>query len=210
MRPIVTLPTFLLMLTIYHVLDFAIEHTRSGSKLSLDALLLSPWYCGAMALCLIEYAVEYWLFPSWKSSSRLSTVCYIVGTLGMAFGDGLRKASMIHNKSFTHVITQVKRKDHRLVTSGPYRVWRHPGYAGWYYWSLSSQLLLQNPISLVVFAFVGSRFFRERIPYEEDTLATFFGREYAAYASRTGIWIPGVKGSFPYKPNVSRQSERPS
>lgn len=198
MWPSLTLATFFLLLSAYHILDFTIEHKRSGSRLSLDALLLSPWYCAAMALCLVEYALEWWVAPGWKCSGRASSACYFLGLAGMLFGDGLRKASMIQNKSFTHIIARVKRRDHELVTSGVYRVWRHPGYAGWYYWCVSSQVLLMNPASLLAFAVVGSWFFRDRVTFEEDTLAAFFGRKYAEYAARTGIWIPGVRGAFPY------------
>ena len=40
---------------------------------------------------------------------------------------------------FTHLIQYSKRKDHVLVTDGPYRFVRHPGYAGWAIWAISTQ-----------------------------------------------------------------------
>lgn len=39
-----------------------------------------------------------------------------------------------------------------------------------------------------------SRFFRERVPVEEQRLLGMFGAAYAAYAAATPILIPGVHG----------------
>lgn len=43
---------------------------------------------------------------------------------------------------------------------------RHPSYAGFFYWCLGTQLVLQNPISFIVFAVVLWRFFYYRIRCE--------------------------------------------
>ncbi len=40
---------------------------------------------------------------------------------------------------------------------------RHPSYAGFFYWALGTQLLLQNPLSLLFFCVVLWRFFYYRI-----------------------------------------------
>ena len=58
---------------------------------------------------------------------------------------------------------------------------RHPSYAGWFMWSLGSQLILINPICLLAYAYVSFSFFSERIYCEEFMLLKFFGREYREY-----------------------------
>ena len=58
---------------------------------------------------------------------------------------------------------------------------RHPSYAGWFMWSLGSQLILVNPICLLAYAYVSFSFFSERIYCEEFMLLKFFGNEYREY-----------------------------
>jgi len=45
------------------------------------------------------------------------------------------------------------------------RYLRHPSYTGFFYWGIGTQLLLMNPISLIGYAVVLFRFFKERIRY---------------------------------------------
>ncbi|CAI5502825.1 unnamed protein product [Closterium sp. Naga37s-1] len=69
---------------------------------------------------------------------------------------------------------------------------RHPGYTGWFMWSIATQLLLVNPLCTLAFALVSWRFFAARIPYEEFYLHQFFGLEYARYAASVPSGIPFV------------------
>ena len=55
-------------------------------------------------------------------------------------GDVLRKLSMFWcGSGFTHLIQYRKRTEHRLITTGPYAIVRHPGYTGWAIWAIASQ-----------------------------------------------------------------------
>ena len=74
---------------------------------------------------------------------------------------------------------------------------RHPSYTGWFWWALGTQLVLQNPLSFVLF-FVGAfLFFRDRIEFEEYLLLEQFGKEYDDYMKRSYIGIPFIKSSKP-------------
>lgn len=44
---------------------------------------------------------------------------------------------------------------------------RHPAYFGWFWWSIGTQMLLCNPVCIVVYAAASWRFFSQRIPFEE-------------------------------------------
>lgn len=109
------------------------------------------------------------------------------------FGQYLRSAAMIHaSDNFSHVIARQKLVGHKLVTSGVYSYFRHPSYAGFFYWALGTQFVLQNPITFCVYGFVLWRFFTKRIKGEEALLVRFFGDEYVQYRKRVGTYIPFV------------------
>ena len=57
-------------------------------------------------------------------------------------------------KAFTHLIKTERRPGHELVTTGVYRVLRHPGYFGWFVWACGTQILLCNVICTVLFYLV--------------------------------------------------------
>lgn len=86
---------------------------------------------------------------------------------------------------------------------------RHPSYAGFFYWALGTQLLLQNPFCFIFFLASLWRFFFYRIRGqhllskmitsansnivgEENALIKFFGEEYSRYRERVGTKIPFI------------------
>lgn len=93
------------------------------------------------------------------------------------------------------VVAEKKSPKHTLVTEGVYRFIRHPGYAGWFYWSIGTQLVLGNPVCVVAFAVSTWMFFRDRIAYEEDLLSSegFFGQKYVDYKRATPTFIPFIQ-----------------
>ena len=87
----------------------------------------------------------------------------------------------------------IKTEDTQQVASGPYRVVRHPLYAG--------SLLLLISISLVFgdwiifgYSIIGVIAFRLLvIPAEEEQLLNAFGEDYECYQSRTGTLFPWIR-----------------
>eukprot|EP00741_Cyanophora_paradoxa_P006398 tig00001001_g6202.t1 len=143
-----------------------------------------------MAVAMIEFWIEAYFFPWMKGGAWL----FWAGLAAMVSGDVLRKAAMVtaqHN--FTHAIAHYREERHVLVTWGVYRYIRHPGYLGWFVWSISSQILLANPVCLPFFVWASWKFFAERIPYEERLLSQFFGDEFEEYRERTPTWIPFIE-----------------
>lgn len=106
------------------------------------------------------------------------------GVVVVFLGQFLRSAAMIKAASnFSHTVAFRKRMGHQLVTDGIYALvtsftplysvsdatcrWsRHPSYAGFFYWALGTQLVLQNPLSFCVFCVLLMRFFSPRIKGE--------------------------------------------
>jgi protein-S-isoprenylcysteine O-methyltransferase Ste14 len=82
--------------------------------------------------------------------------------------------------------------DHRVVTAGPYRVLRHPSYAGALVAVLGLGLAFGNVVSLAALlgcALVGVVY---RIRVEEGVLTSALGDDYTAYAARTNRLVPGL------------------
>ena len=104
------------------------------------------------------------------------------GIAVVVVGQTLRSVAMITAAAnFNHAVQFKKQDEHKLVTNGiyayvyapklllpytaiyhNYRIFRHPSYAGFFYWALGSQLVLQNPVSFVAFVVVLWRFFYHR------------------------------------------------
>jgi protein-S-isoprenylcysteine O-methyltransferase Ste14 len=85
--------------------------------------------------------------------------------------------------------TVVTRREHTLVTHGPYRWVRHPFYVVGFLWCLSLSLLTANwLLALLGGAALSMLVIRTRV--EEAKLIERFGDEYRAYARRTGRFFP--------------------
>lgn len=190
--PAIRVFTLVVSLILYHILDFVLHNRCHPQPISFDACLCSVEYVAAFALSLTEYILEY-LFCAWKRSNPMITLCYALGLIGMVLGDGLRKLAMIQNRiGFTHKIATIRKEEHTLVVSGVYRLFRHPGYLGWFIWAVSTQVMLANPLSIIVFILVSWKFFSDRIVYEEQTLLALFGDEYMEYMKHTRCYIPFI------------------
>merc|ERR1719323_1565782 len=103
---------------------------------------------------MIAAIVEYWAeLGFWTAMPAAETVRGVLTGLGFLLGLagwGLRTAALFTAKSnFTHLVARRKQANHVLVTVGVYRLCRHPSYAGWFLWSISTQLVLGNPICFV-------------------------------------------------------------
>lgn len=83
-------------------------------------------------------------------------------------------------------------KNHRLVTTGPFRFVRHPMYTG----MLMSTLGLGIASWNIVYALTGMCFsirFALRAPAEDAVLREKFRKQYPPYAERTGMFLPKIR-----------------
>lgn len=79
--------------------------------------------------------------------------------------------------------------DHRLITSGPYRVIRHPGYFG-FLLALPGMGLALGSVTILAFTVAILAWLVSRIREEEAMLVEQFGDEYREYQRRTKRLIP--------------------
>ena len=126
-----------------------------------------------------------WTAP-FTLNAKLAALLVVI--LGYAFGSW----ALIENKFFSGVVRIQTDRGHRVVTTGPYRFVRHPGYAGALWTYLATPILFDSlwafiP-SLLLFAVLVLR-----TSLEDRTLQAELPG-YAEYAQRTryrlfpGIW----------------------
>ena len=84
------------------------------------------------------------------------------------------------------------RSEQRVVTEGPYRIVRHPGYLGDLLLWPGAGLAAANWIATAAIVTAMGRAFRKRIATEEAMLAEAFPEDFPRYAGRTWRLIPFV------------------
>lgn len=183
---------FIATWSVFHWGEFAVTAGWNRDRCSVNSFLLDNGanYHIANGSALIEYLITLYWKPSLKTFPYISQFGLVVAMSGQV----LRTTAMIHaSTNFSHAVAFRKRVSHKLVTDGIYSWSRHPSYAGFLYWSLGTQLVLQNPICFVGFAIILWRFFFCRIRVEERALVQFFGESYRAYRQKVGTKIPFIR-----------------
>jgi len=191
---------FRLLAAVIFVIGVAISayHRRKADREGGDKISLKEEGL-PITIALRVFGLMVWLGvfaflinPAWIAWSRLDLPEWArwVGVGMGAAGDALAYwvfSSLGNNVSPT-VIT---RKEHSLVTSGPYRWVRHPlymmgliGYLGFALLSESWFIALMAVITFVILSL--------RLPKEEARLIERFGSEYREYMRRTGRFLPKV------------------
>ena len=182
-------------LCVFHLLEFILTARMQPNLVTIDSFLLNHSREYHIALC--AAASEYWLERLLVPHLKGSMFLFFLGLAMVGGGQAIRSLAMYTaGSNFTHQVADEHATGHILVKGGIYSLLRHPAYFGWFWWSIGSQVLLGNPICLVLYSIASWSFFANRIPYEEQTLSKFFGDEYIRYARRTIIGIPFIKSKF--------------
>lgn len=128
--------------------------------------------------------------PKWMSWSSLPIPLWgrWIGVVLVGLG-GLLVLWTFSNLGKNLTDTVVTRKDHSLVTSGPYRYVRHPFYLAGFVALLGGSLATANWF-LLLSGLVPLGFLIVRTRIEEEKLIERFGDEYRDYVARTGRFLP--------------------
>lgn len=182
----------LFIIQIYFVSRFR----QAGDKVSADQKASEREGLGKISikiiasLALIGFLVLYALNPNWLTALSVPFPDWL-RWLGIAFGC---VSFMIYIWALATLGKEWSpnlqtRKNHQLVTTGPYARMRHPLYAAYILFMTSIALLTANCFFialLVASIFVLVR----RIPMEEQILIETFGEEYKTYMQKTRGLIP--------------------
>jgi protein-S-isoprenylcysteine O-methyltransferase Ste14 len=80
-------------------------------------------------------------------------------------------------------------KEHKIITSGPYRVIRHPIYTAMFIWVIGLALFTAN-MAFALLALLTIIGLILRVPKEEKMMIEQFGDEYKKYMQITGRFFP--------------------
>ena len=139
---------------------------------------------GTQTAALLEHA---WAHHGSFPPGEYVAVFFLLAALGIA----LRAwAVRTLDRHFTWHVTIID--GHRLVTSGPYRWFRHPSYVGALVAYVAFPLALGSWVSAAIALPVLIDAFRRRVRLEEARLAAHFGSEWAAFARRVPSYWPGT------------------
>jgi protein-S-isoprenylcysteine O-methyltransferase Ste14 len=148
-------------------------------------LVLLASYIVAIAGAVISAVALPWaaLAPAWAASA--------VGLLVLWTGIGLRWWAMSTlGRYFTFTVQSSA--DQPVISDGPYRFVRHPGYTGVVLAMVGLGLLLANWLSVVVLAVVVAAGVSYRISVEERALMATLGQPYENYRSTRRRLVPYV------------------
>jgi len=120
---------------------------------------------------------------AWKAEARLAALVLIWGGLVLRLWAILTLGAFFRRTVHLH-------DDHRMVTSGPYRIVRNPAYLGSLLTLVSVGLGLGSWLSAVVLAVAGLIAFGQRIRVEDAAMTARFGEAHLAYRKRKAALIP--------------------
>ena len=81
-----------------------------------------------------------------------------------------------------------------LITRGPFAVVRHPLYASLIWMFVGGSLVYANPLSLALTLAVFVPMMYVRAAKEDAVLGDSFGEGFESYRSRTGMFLPRIRG----------------
>jgi protein-S-isoprenylcysteine O-methyltransferase Ste14 len=152
-----------------------------------------------------------WLFPpallalrigeieaSWPPVRIVELAVGLSGAVLLAWAALLLGRLMIHEAAV--------RVDHALIDHGPYRLVRHPVYAGYLALLLGSGVASLNVCLLLIWP-VSVLGILIQAASEEQLLKARFGQDYERYVGRTGRLVPCFKGQAA-APNTTADSGR--
>ena len=191
---IITIVLFILVAAtgVYH----RVRAAKSGEKISrreegLPIMILLRLFGFSAWIGLLIYMVN----PRWMAWSTLSLPSWL-GWVGA--GLGIIAVPLIYwmfsslGKNVTDTVAI--RKEHSLVTHGPYRWVRHPMYSFIFLLFFGFVLLTANWFIAVTFI-LGLILLVVRTASEETKLIEEFGDEYREYMKGTGRFLPRLIGS---------------
>ena len=124
-------------LCVYHMGEFLATSYYHADKVTWESFLInqSKEYGIAITASYVEYMFKFVFNPFYSLMSIAISLMVPFVIIGHVFRIG---GLISGGRSFTHRIAYKKKDDHVLVTDGFYSTCRHPGYFGWFVWTVAT------------------------------------------------------------------------
>jgi protein-S-isoprenylcysteine O-methyltransferase Ste14 len=175
---------------LYHRISSQATREKLARREEGIFIMLGLRLCGLLAwIALTAYLINpVWMV--WSSIALPTWLRWIGAILGVCAVPPLLFWTF-HSLGKNLTDTVVTRREHTLVTHGPYRWVRHPFYDVVFLWGLSLSLLTANWL-LALLGLTAFAMMVLRTQVEEEKLIERFGDEYRSYMERTGKFLPHV------------------
>jgi protein-S-isoprenylcysteine O-methyltransferase Ste14 len=166
--------------------DLIQERLRPGpgerDRLSVRVLVLAM---------MLHWAVAGLDVGRFRWSGHVPVVAQLVGLLGYVVGLGVMVWAILANRFFSSAVRIQADRGHYVITSGPYRIVRHPGYAGAVLFFLCSGIALGSWWSVLPMVVAAAR-----LIYRTSLEDRMLQRELAGYRDYARMvryrLVPGV------------------
>ncbi|MCJ7789357.1 MAG: isoprenylcysteine carboxylmethyltransferase family protein [Candidatus Atribacteria bacterium] len=139
---------------------------------------------------LLAFLILYSIYPPFMNLIHVDFPIWLrwLGTLFAFIGVVLWIYSQAVLGKYWSPQLQVQ-NEHKIITSGPYRVIRHPIYTSMFIWVIGLALFTANMVFalLALLTIIGLIL---RVPKEEKMMIEQFGDEYKKYMQITGRFFP--------------------
>jgi protein-S-isoprenylcysteine O-methyltransferase Ste14 len=129
-------------------------------------------------------AVAIFVRPTWRVESNMAFAIEFAGYMFLLAGLAVRIWCMFYIS---------ERKSRELITTGPYSISRNPLYIGTFLLVVGASLCFENPVMLVIGAFVFVPTHVAVVLMEERHLETIFGEEFRAYKKKVRRFWPSFR-----------------
>ena len=124
--------------------------------------------------------------------SNLDINFILIGLVFVGISSFLLNDSMINNKYFEPTVRIQKERDHKVITSGPYSVIRHPGYLAGIMFAISIPLLIGSiytfiPVGIYIFLMIIRTWLEDKTLQKELKGYLDYSKQ-VKYRLLPGIW----------------------
>jgi protein-S-isoprenylcysteine O-methyltransferase Ste14 len=168
------------------------KNYKKTKKINSKKILREKFLCFLAAIGMLIAPMIY-IFTPWLNSFNIGLPDWARWIGIICFGLGMILFWWVHKtlgKNWSPLLEI--RKDHQLITEGPYQYVRHPMYTVIWIWVLCQGIVLSNWAVMIIGILTWSILYFIRLPDEEKMMVEKFGEEYKDYMKKTKKIAPWI------------------